>query len=98
MARLTTPRTAAIAGDQHEMFISVVTFDTDYLRYVHNEIQEDAPKYFLKIEDFGPFKLSNRDGVKQFCWCVLALMLHFKDEKPSLDADGIMWQEGVRET
>lgn len=83
-----------MAGDQHEVYISLATFDTDYLRYIHNELGDDEPISLMKITDYGPFALSSKDGIEAVCQSLLALMLYFEEEQEGV-APGIICQREV---
>ncbi|RHZ55926.1 uncharacterized protein CDV56_104155 [Aspergillus thermomutatus] len=72
------PETAKAGGifmvseDREEVFLTFGTLDRHYLRYLQNK---DAPKKFLELHTYGPFRIDSAGHMEQLASIVLAYVL-----------------------
>jgi hypothetical protein len=61
-----------VSEDRDEIFLTFGTLDRHYLRYLHDS---DAPKRFLELHTYGPFRIDNAVRMEQLAGIVLAYVL-----------------------
>ncbi|GFF37427.1 hypothetical protein IFM58399_04889 [Aspergillus lentulus] len=61
-----------VSEDRDEIFLTFGTLDRHYLRYLHNS---DAPKRFLELHTYGPFRIDSAVHMEQLAGIVLAYVL-----------------------
>jgi hypothetical protein len=61
-------RRVIISQDRHEIYVTVGTFDDNYVRYVQDEVE--YANSFLRMKEYGPFNV-NKPKQMDVLGCIL---------------------------
>lgn len=69
-----------IAQDFLSFYISIGTYDTEYLDYIFGPgdtpvISMGGEQPFLRIQEFGPFKIDSKDQMKDLVRIIICLLI-----------------------
>lgn len=65
------------AQDRHEIFVSVATCEQTYIDYLQNK---GGPDSFLKITEYGPYKIDDSHHMEDLAVVVMTYCLEVTEE------------------
>ncbi|KAH7325713.1 hypothetical protein B0I35DRAFT_474458 [Stachybotrys elegans] len=74
-ANTTTPsvhRRLMVSQDRHEVYLTVASFDDDYISYIRGHKMTNS---FLKMQEYGPFDVCNKDHMRYLGRILLAVSI-----------------------
>ncbi|KAK2813958.1 hypothetical protein FQN50_000359 [Emmonsiellopsis sp. PD_5] len=68
-------RFVLLSQDRHEVFLTVPTYDANYIKHLKGEADATTPKSLLKMTSYGPWDIYNGKSLNNLCRYLLALTI-----------------------
>lgn len=66
-----SPRRLLISQDRHEIYLSVATFDDEYVKYIQGRPTSKEPSLLI-MQSYGPFPVADKSEMMQLGVYLLA--------------------------
>ncbi|KAL2814678.1 hypothetical protein BDW59DRAFT_177902 [Aspergillus cavernicola] len=70
-------RRLLISQNRHEIYLIIAEYDAEYVDYITNPKRDKKCNSFIKMNEYGPWDISNRNQVESIASIILAVTLQF---------------------